>query len=138
MRAGRRPLSHACQLGRLRAILPASRGQITPTGIVCWTRLSPLALSREYDARIEYRREKLPRAFIETPTLHHAKHGDPPHLYGPDEPCLFYPKEREWRPHQWIATTIVPWLLEWLAYYESWCATGVWQGEGVHPPKREA
>ena len=137
MGAGRKPLPPAHQFGRLRAVLPGFHGRITPVGIVCWGLLSPLPLSRDYNVRLEYQRMKLPRAFVETPTLRHPTRGDPPHIYGPDEPCLFYTKEREWEPHRWIATTIVPWLLEWLAYYESWCATGIWQGEGVHPAKRE-
>ncbi len=32
-----------------------------------------------------------------------------------------------------IATTVIPWLLEWLVYYEAWQATGEWLGGGEHP-----
>jgi hypothetical protein len=31
-----------------------------------------------------------------------------------------------------IALTIIPWLLEWLVYYEAWLVTGEWLGGGVH------
>jgi hypothetical protein len=36
-----------------------------------------------------------------------------------------------------VATTIMPWLLLWLTFYELWLATGVWLGGGtVHSPRK--
>jgi hypothetical protein len=35
-----------------------------------------------------------------------------------------------------LADTILPWAVEWLAYYEIWLATGVWYGGGEWPPRR--
>lgn len=32
-----------------------------------------------------------------------------------------------------LATTVVPWLEEWLAFYEGWFLTGTWQGGGTLP-----
>ncbi len=57
-----------------------------------------------------------------------------PHVYDRDHdprPCLYYPNDREWRSDKLLATTVLPWLLLWLAFYEVWLATGVWLGEGV-------
>ncbi len=34
-----------------------------------------------------------------------------------------------------VAYTIVPWLMEWLVYYEVWLITGQWEGGGIpHGP----
>jgi hypothetical protein len=32
--------------------------------------------------------------------------------------------------------TIVPWISEWLMYYELWLSTGEWLGGGIHPQKK--
>jgi hypothetical protein len=41
------------------------------------------------------------------------------------------PGSGEWTNRKLIATTIIPWLMLWLLYYELWHATGIWQGGGV-------
>jgi hypothetical protein len=33
----------------------------------------------------------------------------------------------------WLGDTIVPWLAEWLIYYEGWRLTGTWHGNGLLP-----
>lgn len=61
--------------------------------------------------------------------------GQLPHVYPPaDDPtlCLFDPREGEWSPTMTIASTIVPWALDWLACYELWLMTGRWTGGGRH------
>lgn len=96
--------------------------------------LHPSVLTGEYLVRIEYRFGWLPSTFVDSPLLI----GRPgqlrvPHTYGPDQPCLFYPKRREWSSTMAIANTIVPWLAEWLVFYELWHVTGSWLGGGIHP-----
>lgn len=54
-----------------------------------------------------------------------------PHTFGPDEPCLYVPGTRQWDASMLLATTIIPWLNEWLWFYESWRVTGCWQGGGA-------
>lgn len=36
-----------------------------------------------------------------------------------------------------VANTIVPWLAEWLEFYEGWLVTGIWYGGGEHPNVEE-
>jgi hypothetical protein len=65
--------------------------------------------------------------------------GQLPHVYPPlDDPtlCLFDPREDEWSAAMTIASTTVPWSLDWLACYELWLMTGRWTGGGRHaaPP----
>ena len=31
-----------------------------------------------------------------------------------------------------LANTIVPWVADWLYYYEVWLFTGEWEGGGIH------
>ena len=38
----------------------------------------------------------------------------------------------EWTPAMTIASTTVPWALDWLACYELWLMTGRWTGGGRH------
>jgi len=55
------------------------------------------------------------------------------YTYAQDRPCLFLPGSGEWRSDLLIARTVVPWLSEWLYFYEVWRATGEWLGGGEHP-----
>lgn len=69
-----------------------------------------------------------PKISIERPTLHRRKIDERiPHTFADNRPCLF---KNEWSTDMLIATSIVPWLMEWLFFYESWMFTGVWQGGG--------
>lgn len=47
--------------------------------------------------------------------------------------CLYDPDACEWHSGLSIASTIVPWTIDWLACYEGWLATGEWTGGGRHP-----
>ncbi len=91
----------------------------------------PTPMSREYQARLEYQVKHLPRVFIEDPPLQRI---DPDkrieHTFSDNEVCLF---RHEFRSDMVLAKTVIPWLLLWLVFYESWRVTGVWQGEGEHP-----
>lgn len=47
--------------------------------------------------------------------------------------CLYDSDAREWHSGLFIASTVVPWTIDWLACYEGWLATGEWTGGGRHP-----
>ena len=100
---------------------------------MCKATVQPLPLSQRYAVRLEYRPGRWPQVWVESPDLVHPERGKPPHTYDPDQPCLFHPDDRDWLPTKYLAFTVVPWLLEWLVYYEAWLVTGHWQGGGVHP-----
>ena len=80
-----------------------------------------------------------PQVTVVQPLLRHREeepHKPIPHHFAnkesPELPflCLFDPDTTEWNPSMPIATTIVPWTIDWLACYEGWLATGVWTGGG--------
>lgn len=80
-----------------------------------------------------------PRVRVLSPALRHRP-GDPegrlPHVYyGPDGEvtlCMLDPDADDWSPVDSLAQTTVPWIIEWLAAYEGWRATGQWTASGRH------
>jgi hypothetical protein len=63
-----------------------------------------------------------------------------PHVYStkPVRLCLFDPQTAEWSPSAAIADTIVPWIYEWLFFFEEWLVSDEWKGGGRHPEVRDA
>lgn len=101
--------------------------------LVCRGHVQPLPICSRYKVRIEYSMGRKPRAFVEAPPLRQRQTEETiPHTYAHDRPCLFYP-DTDWRSDKLIGMTIIPWLMEWLVYYEAWLVTGEWQGGGIHP-----
>jgi hypothetical protein len=59
-----------------------------------------------------------------------------PHVYyganGEVTLCMLDPDSDEWSPADLVAETTVPWIIDWLAAYEGWRATGEWTASGRH------
>lgn len=120
------------QAAWMRHHLPHFRSTVRGRELVCRGVLQPTPLSREYKVVIQYELGQRPRVFVPGGQLQPRTKNEPiPHTYADDEPCLYDPKNCEWRPDMKIATSIVSWLSLWLTYYEVWRATGDWQGGGV-------
>jgi len=113
-----------------------------------WT--GPLATRmKAYDVQIRYIKPHkltigriLPALAVTviTPLKLHPDSAQLPHIYqnknAPNggEICLYYPAdEGGWDFTQLIARKIVPWLSEWLLFYEGWLVTGEWFADGVEP-----
>jgi hypothetical protein len=100
--------------------------------LVCSGKVCPTPISQDYQVEIHYRVGKRPRAFVLCGQLQPLQPGGKiPHTYGPAEPCLFYPSRQSWRSDMKLASTVIPWLCVWLAFYEMWRATGEWYGGGI-------
>lgn len=97
-----------------------------------------------YTVEIRYQLGAFPEVRVISPApirLPGNSEGQLPHVYPPAEDptlCLFDPREDEWTPAMTIATTTVPWALDWLACYELWLMTGRWTGGGRHAEPRSA
>jgi hypothetical protein len=101
------------------------------TFLVARGRVRPTAMSRAYRVRLEYQVKHRPQVFVEDPPLERRSPDERiPHTFSDEQPCLF---RQDFRSDQLIARTVVPWLLLWLVFYESWHVTGEWQGGGEHP-----
>ncbi|HEV7300645.1 MAG TPA: hypothetical protein VGN72_14870 [Tepidisphaeraceae bacterium] len=104
-----------------------------PTGtiLVCRGQLQPTPINDIYTVRIEYRVGGKPKAWVESPELQRRKPDErQPHTYMHGDLCLYY---ADFTSECVLATTIVPWIMHWLFFYESWLVTGEWQGGGIHP-----
>ncbi len=121
------------QLAYMRQIWPDFDTRIAGAILVCRGSLKPLDICGRHTVRIEYRVGQNPSAWVDgLPGPNgEASPRKIPHRYRDGSICLFY--GREWTADKAIAQTIVPWLLEWLVFYEGWLATGEWQGGGTHP-----
>jgi hypothetical protein len=115
----------------LRALLPDAvirlgRGSLTMTAAI-----QPTAASRRYTVRIRYEYGGVPVVRVLSPELRlHPEAEVLPHTYSDDTLCLHL--SGQWRPTMLIAQTTVPWISEWLYYYEIWLVTGQWHGGGHH------
>jgi hypothetical protein len=55
------------------------------------------------------------------------------HMYPTGDLCLYKPSEQPWMESDYIHEKIVPWIAEWLVYYELFKIIGQWLGpEATH------
>lgn len=146
-----RALTAEQQISRMREEYPWFVALDPRPWIVLWRGpLTPYA--RTYGVQLLYCAFSLPLANIEAKTVHvevvepllGRRPTEPetpiPHIWPnrvmPERPRLCLHTDGEWRPTMYIADTIVPWTIEWLAAYEAWRATGMWYAGG-HNTERE-
>lgn len=94
--------------------------------------IQPTPLSSNYTVKIIYKMGSRPNIFILSPDIESSE-GKIPHTYKDNELCLFYPRYKEWTKYDYIADKIIPWISEWIYFYEIWSVTGDWRGGGKHP-----
>ncbi len=116
----------------MRAARPDFETRIVGRKLVTRGEIRPTPVNTLFRVRIELEPGQLPKSYVEDPLLRPRTPGEKiPHTYPGPRPCLFYPKANEWGSHMRLSETIVPWLAEWLFFYEFWLATGVWNGGGI-------
>ncbi len=129
------PLSLAVQLANLRGMWPDFEGSVRRGVLIARGVVQPSPLAQKYRIQLAYKIEDQPTVRIFEPRIIAFRANQPvPHVYDRNtepRPCLYYPNGREWRSDRLLATTVLPWLLLWLSFYEVWLATGVWLGDGV-------
>jgi hypothetical protein len=122
------------QRGRVMAMYPQFRTRMIEAVRTIEGRLMPTARSEEYQFRIEYEALEPPRVWILKPALRPREPGGRmPHMYDQERLCLYLPNGGEWSGDMSLANTLIPWVSEWLFYYETWHATGEWLGGGTEP-----
>jgi hypothetical protein len=127
------PLSVSLQGHWLLKRFPASSLSVVRSTLTWNGTLQPSALSDTYQLELTYRLSDRPRMFVISPTLDRRGHRRLPHTFSDESLCLYYSPSSEWRKHEVLADTIVPWSSEWLLHYELWLVTGRWLGGGIHP-----
>lgn len=105
--------------------------QLTWEGIL---KSSPIG--DEYLIKVLYKKNDVPKIFVLEPKNLKLPEGKTNlmHVYDHDKQrlCLYYPNAKEWNSTKTIASTIMPWTIEWLYHYEMWLITGDWTGGGIH------
>jgi hypothetical protein len=137
LRQNREQLDLAQQIGRMHGKYPElkialHRNEGSWTG-VWW----PHTLSDRYQIRVSYSVGRRPKIAILEPELRLAVGKVKlPHTYGDGQMDICVHRPDEWTPAFYIADTIMPWVSQWLRFYEVWEQTGSWEGEGTHPEAR--
>lgn len=98
----------------------------------CVGELRPTSTSDCYTIEIFYRIPVRPRIRVLSPELRLAQGCKRlPHVFAGNQLCLYL--GGEWRPDLAISRLMIPWVSEWLAYYEDWLVTSEWFGGGHEP-----
>lgn len=106
-------------------------------------KIQPTEFSKSYNVLLEYKSvQKKPQAYVSLEQLGIKNKENIPHKYSIKNMnnkeyinlCLYY--RNEWNPMMKISETIIPWISEWIYYFEFWCITGKWCGGGKHPNKK--
>lgn len=113
-------------------------------GLKMLLKIQPTEFSKNYKVLLQYDSiQKRPQAYISIEQLEIDNKDNIPHKYGIKDIdgkeyvnlCLYY--KNEWNSTMNISDTIIPWICEWLYYFEIWCITGKWCGGGKHPTQKD-
>ena len=133
---GNKSINLSLQELHLKRLFPSSSVCVQHNCLVWEGKLLPTPLSELYTVRLSYKLGKSPKINVLSPDLVVPEGKSLPHTYPGERLCLYYPGTGDWRGDMLLSKTIVPWISEWLLYYEMWLATGEWLGGGIHPKKR--
>lgn len=98
--------------------------------LVCTGEIQPDPDCNTYNVRIEFMAGNQPRVFIKSPKLTESNEI---HVYREGFLCLYDPSETKWKDSCKLSEYTIPWLVEWILYYELWQLTGKWEGpESTH------
>lgn len=109
------------------------------TSFIIIIKVQPTPLSKTYDIKICYDKYLGVKIYVINEKLKVAENRTRlPHVYSHEEQrlCLYSPSKNEWTREKLISSTIIPWAVEWLQYYELWLPNGNWLGGG-HDEYRE-
>lgn len=116
---------------------PNFKARVIGGALVALGDVQPTDRSATYKVRVDYRAGEPPEVTVLEPELVPREPGGRlPHVYPGDKLCLYTPFCPEWTPDMSLAHTIIPWIAEWLYYYELWHATGEWLGAGTEPVEK--
>lgn len=137
-----RKLSAAQQCLALRSSPICEGHGVLSRGHLTWTwQAAPSPRGRIYTLHVEFREGDRPEVFVDHPDLVALAEGRKlPHVYGelPTCLCLYLPSSGEWHGGLLIASTVVPWAVLWLYFFEEWLVSDEWKGGGVHPANDES
>lgn len=94
--------------------------------LTCRGKLKPGGCQNIYDIKIECTVGNEPKTTIVSPIIEPSKHI---HMYNDHSLCLHYPPDMEWTVRTAIFQYTIPWIIEWIIYYEIYLQNGnIWEG----------
>ena len=95
-------------------------------------KVKPFENSLEYEILFSQEKNQQPKTYILNPSVFKLTNGKkPPHTYEFNENacrlCLNLPSEVDTSKYY---DYVIPWISDWLAYFEIWLITGEWYGGG--------
>lgn len=111
--------------------------QISVNGFYLVLNMKPFENSLDYRVLFFQERNKKPKTYILSPNIYELTNGkEPPHVYEFNESlcrlCLNLPSEVDTNKYY---DYVIPWISDWLAYFEMWLITGEWYGGGHESEK---
>ena len=120
----KRSLSPALQQAAVARRFPSFRHRFAKGKVTWHGTLQPREGSPQYRVTITYKVGAPPEVRVRQPRLH----PDAPHVYSGGQLCLYWHKDGNWNQQKFVAETIIPWISQWLMFYELWLDTGKWLG----------
>jgi hypothetical protein len=94
--------------------------------LVCTGKLKPTNCINTYSIKIEYVAGYEPKTTILFPTIDPSKEI---HMYKDHSVCLHYPIDMIWNERIRIHEYTIPWICEWILFYEIYLINGnIWEG----------
>ena len=104
--------------------------------MVCHATLQPLSYIEPYNVQLVFTGKNSPKVFIKSPEI---PVNFEIHMYAQGNLCLYYPPDFKWTESSSAATSIIPWINDWIIYYELYKISGVWEGPAApHLPDRNS
>jgi len=94
--------------------------------LVCSGVIQPNGCTNPYKIKIEYVAGHEPKTTILSPAIEPCKEI---HMYNDHSICLFYPLDMPWNEKTQVYKYTIPWISEWVLYYELYLVNGnIWEG----------
>jgi len=104
---------------------PCFKTKLLHRRLECEGFITPSQDCTTYRVAISYERNKVPKVRIKEPQITPSASI---HMYGDGSLCLYKPTEQPWRSSDNIHEKIIPWIAEWLVFYELYLICGKWLG----------
>ena len=102
--------------------------------LVCTGEFHPHEECDRYEVKLIYESGSCPKVFILAPDIEYSIKA---HTYSDKSLCLYDSRDMPWIDNILIAETIIPWIGEWIVFYELYKITGKWEGpEAPHKPEQ--
>lgn len=99
---------------------------IQNTVLICTGWLQPEDCKQEYRIKIEYVAGHEPKSTILSPKIEPCREI---HMYSDHSLCLHYPPDMKWNEKVKIYQYTIPWISEWIVFYEIYLLNGhKWEG----------